>query len=173
MATAGLRGVTAVVGFVDHGNDLFNAAAVVHDGKRVGVFHKHFLPNYGVFDENRYFSAGTEAPNFEIGGVRVGMNICEDIWYPTGPAADQAAAGAELLLNISASPYFMGKQVGRERMLATRAADSSAIVAYCNLVGGQDELVFDGFSVVLRPARRSAGAGEGVRRGLPGRRAGH
>jgi NAD+ synthase (glutamine-hydrolysing) len=148
-ATADLGGVASVVGFVDRTTDLYNAAAVLHGGQRVGVFHKRFLPNYGVFDENRYFSAGGEAPMFEIGGVRVGVNICEDIWYPTGPAAEQAAAGAELLLNISASPYFMGKQVGRERMLATRAADSSAIVAYCNLVGGQDELVFDGFSVVF------------------------
>ncbi len=148
-ATADVRGVAAVVGFVDRTTDLYNAAAVLHGGKRAGVFHKQFLPNYGVFDENRYFSAGSESPIFEVGGVRVGVNVCEDIWYPTGPAAEQAAAGAEVLLNISASPYFMSKQVGRERMLATRAADSSAIVAYCNLVGGQDELVFDGFSVVF------------------------
>ncbi len=148
-ATTGLRDLTVILGFVDRAGDLYNAAAILHGGKRVGVYHKHFLPNYGVFDENRYFSAGAEAPTFEIGGVSVGVNICEDIWYPTGPAADQAAAGAELLVNISASPFFVGKQVGRERMLATRAADNSTIVAYGNLVGGQDELVFDGFSVVF------------------------
>jgi NAD+ synthase (glutamine-hydrolysing) len=141
--------LTVVLGFVDRAGDLYNAAAVLHEGRRLGVYHKHFLPNYGVFDEDRYFSAGTAAPNFTIGGTTVGINICEDIWYPTGPATDQATAGAELLLNISASPYFMGKQQGRERMLATRAADSGAIVAYANLVGGQDELVFDGRSVVF------------------------
>jgi NAD+ synthase (glutamine-hydrolysing) len=147
--TRAFPGLTVVLGFVDRAGDLYNAAAVLHEGRRLGVYHKRFLPNYGVFDEDRYFSAGIAAPNYTIGGATVGINICEDIWYPTGPATDQATAGAELLLNISASPYFMGKQQGRERMLATRAADSGAIVAYANLVGGQDELVFDGRSVVF------------------------
>ena len=141
--------LTAVIGFADRAVDLYNAAAVLHNGRVVGTYYKQFLPNYGVFDEDRYFAAGTDIPTFLIEGVLVGVNICEDIWYPTGPAADQARAGAELLVNISASPFYVGKQAARERMLATRAADSGAIVAYVNLVGGQDELVFDGCSVIF------------------------
>jgi len=160
-ATADLAGLTLVVGFVDRVVDIYNAAALVRDGKRVGVYHKQYLPNYGVFDEDRYFSAGVSAPVFVIDGVAVGVTICEDIWYPGGAHAAQAAAGAEVLLNISASPFFVGKQGARERMLATRAADSGAIVAYLNLVGGQDELVFDGASVVFN------GRGELVARALP------
>src|SRR5262249_37197722 len=148
-ATREFSGLTVVVGFADRSGDLYDAAAVLSEGRSVGVYHKRFLPNYSAFDEDRYFSAGSEAPNFLIGGALVGINICEDIWYPTGPGTEQATAGAELLLNISASPYFMGKQDARERMLATRAADSGAIVAYLNLVGGQDELIFDGGSVVF------------------------
>src|SRR5579859_4125829 len=148
-ATRDFSDLTVVVGFADRAGDLYNAAAILRDGARVGTYHKHYLPNYGVFDEDRYFSAGTQAPNFLINGVIVGVNICEDIWYPGGPPTTQAYAGAEVLLNISASPYFMGKQRGRERMLATRAADTGSIVAYLNLVGGQDELIFDGSSVVF------------------------
>ena len=147
--SADFPAMTIVVGFADRHEDLYNAASIVQGGEVKGVYHKHFLPNYGVFDEDRYFSAGRETPTWSIGGVRVGISICEDIWYPDGPAAQQALAGAELLLNISASPFYVGKQGARERMLATRAADSSAIVAYLNLVGGQDELVFDGSSVVF------------------------
>ena len=160
-ATADLTGLTLVVGFVDRAIDIYNAAALLRDGKRVGVYHKQYLPNYGVFDENRYFSAGVTAPVFVIDGVNVGVTICEDIWYPGGAHAFQAAAGAEVLLNISASPFFVGKQGARERMLATRAADSGAIVAYLNLVGGQDELIFDGASVVFN------GRGELLARALP------
>jgi NAD+ synthase (glutamine-hydrolysing) len=148
-ATRDFPGLTAVVGFADREMDLFNAAAILRDGERAGVYHKHYLPTYGVFDEDRYFSAGVAVPNFIIAGVNVGINICEDIWYPDGPPTTQAYAGAELLLNISASPFYVGKQEARERMLATRAADTGAIVAYVNLVGGQDELVFDGASVVF------------------------
>jgi NAD+ synthase (glutamine-hydrolysing) len=147
--TADLPHLTAIVGFVDRDVDIFNAAAVLHDGRVVGIYHKHFLPNYGVYDEDRYFAPGTSAPCFLIDGVLVGVSICEDIWYPDGPATAQASAGAELLLNISASPFHVGKQEARERMLATRAADSGAIVAYLNLVGGQDELIFDGCSTVF------------------------
>ncbi len=143
------RGITAVIGFIDKQTDIYNAAAVVHDGKLVGVYHKQFLPNYGVFDENRYFQAGAESPVFVINGIGVGVNICEDIWYATGPTALQAAAGAEVIVNINASPYHAGKWRSRERMLATRASDSGVIVSYTNLVGGQDELVFDGGSVVF------------------------
>jgi NAD+ synthase (glutamine-hydrolysing) len=145
----GCSGLTVVVGFVDAKADIFNAAAVIHDRKLVGVYHKIYLPNYGVFDENRYFQAGKECTVYVIAGVNVGINICEDIWYEAGPATVQAYAGAEVIVNISASPYHFGKRDSRERMLATRASDNVAIVAYNNLIGGQDELVFDGDSVVL------------------------
>ena len=95
-------GISVIVGFVDAKEDIFNAAAIIHDGKLAGIYHKIFLPNYGVFDENRYFRAGSEMPVYVIGGVRVGVNICEDIWYETGPATAQALAGAEVIVNISA-----------------------------------------------------------------------
>jgi NAD+ synthase (glutamine-hydrolysing) len=150
VATRGLH-VTAVVGFVDLDSDAYNAAAVVHDGEIAGVYHKQFLPNYGVFDEERYFRPGTDAPVFEIGGVGVGINICEDIWYSSGPAQDQAVAGAEVIVNINGSPFHVGKREAREKMLATRAADNAAIVAYCNMVGGQDSLIFDGGSMIHDP----------------------
>jgi NAD+ synthase (glutamine-hydrolysing) len=140
----------AVVGFVDAGRDLHNAAAVCADGAVQGVYQKRLLPNYAVFDEQRYFAPGVDDPKlFVIGGVRVGLSICEDVWSPTGPVTDQAMGGAELMLNISASPFHAGKLAERERMLATRAADASCALVYVNLVGGQDELVFDGASLVV------------------------
>jgi len=142
-------GISIVVGFADTKEDIYNAAAIIHDGKLVGVYHKIFLPNYGVFDENRYFRAGDECPVYIIAGVGVGVNICEDIWYEAGPANIQAYSGAEVIVNISASPYYFGKRDAREKMIATRAADNVAIISYNNLVGGQDELVFDGGSLVL------------------------
>jgi NAD+ synthase (glutamine-hydrolysing) len=142
-------GLTAVVGFVDVDSDIYNAAAVLHDGRLEVVYHKSLLPNYAVFDEVRYFKAGEEFPLFELDGVVFGVSVCEDIWYPTGPPEEQAAVGAELLVNISASPYHLGKIQDRERMLATRAADNVAVVAFCNQVGGQDELIFDGSSVII------------------------
>jgi NAD+ synthase (glutamine-hydrolysing) len=145
-ATAGL---TAVVGFVDKRDDIFNAAAVLHDGAVAGVYHKQYLPNYGVFDENRYFQAGTEAPVYTLGETSFAVNICEDIWYPTGPTTRQALAGAELVVTINASPYHAGKGHQRERMIATRAADDVVCLAFVNMVGGQDELVFDGGSLVV------------------------
>jgi NAD+ synthase (glutamine-hydrolysing) len=148
-ATREFPGLTVVVGFADRDVDLYNAAAILHEGRRAGVYHKRYLPNYGVFDEDRYFSAGMQAPNYTIASATVGVNICEDIWYPTGPGTEQAYAGAELLVNISASPFNVGKQDFRERMLATRASDTGSIVAYVNLVGGQDELMFDGSSVIF------------------------
>ncbi len=141
--------IAVVVGFVDSDTDIYNAAALLYDKKLVGIYHKFYLPNYGVFDENRYFQAGKECPIFIVHGIGIGISICEDIWYETGPATVQAYAGARLLINISASPYHAGKGLSRERMLATRAADNVCIVAYNNLVGGQDELVFDGNSVVF------------------------
>jgi NAD+ synthase (glutamine-hydrolysing) len=141
--------IVVVVGFVDSDGDTYNAAALLYNKNLVGVYHKFYLPNYGVFDENRYFQAGRECPIFTICGIVIGITICEDMWYETGPATVQAYAGARLLVNISASPYHAGKGFSRERMLATRAADNVATVAYNNLVGGQDELVFDGNSVIF------------------------
>jgi len=142
-------GLTVVVGFVDAREDIYNAAAVIHDGKLAGVYHKIYLPNYGVFDENRYFRAGDECPVYIVGGIGLGINICEDIWYEDGPATAQASAGAEVIVTISASPYHFGKVDLRERMIATRAADNVAIFTHTNLVGGQDELVFDGSSIAV------------------------
>jgi NAD+ synthase (glutamine-hydrolysing) len=140
----------AVVGFVDAARDLHNAAAVCADGEIKGVYRKRLLPNSGVFDEQRTFTPGTEPMQlFVIGGVRVGVSICEDAWSPTGPIAQLAAGGAELVVNINASPYYRGRRAERERMLATRAADASCAIVYVNLVGGQDELVFDGGSMVF------------------------
>jgi NAD+ synthase (glutamine-hydrolysing) len=145
----------AVVGFVDEQLDLYNAAAVCAAGEVRGVYHKQELPNYGVFDEQRYFSAGGGATQlFGIGGVRVGVSICEDVWNPQGPIAAQAAAGAELVININASPYYLDRLIEREQMLATRAADASCGLVYLNSVGGQDELVFDGASMVFDAAGR-------------------
>ena len=141
--------IAVVVGFVDGDADIYNAAAVLCDKKLVGVYHKFYLPNYGVFDENRYFQAGKECPVFIIYGIGIGVTICEDMWYEAGPALVQTYAGATVLINISASPYHAGKGVSRERMLATRASDSAAIVVHNNLVGGQDELVFDGNSLII------------------------
>ena len=148
-ASRDLPGLTAVIGFVDRDQDIYNAAAIISEGRLCGTYHKHYLPNYGVFDENRYFQAGHKAPIFLINGVHVGVTICEDVWYPTGPMTLQAHAGAEVILNINGSPYYAGKGIFREEMLATRAADNSVIVAYLNMVGGQDELVFDGGSMVF------------------------
>jgi NAD+ synthase (glutamine-hydrolysing) len=142
-------GLTAVLGFVDKRDDIFNAAAVLHDGVHVGTYHKQYLPNYGVFDENRYFQAGTESPVFALGATVVAVNICEDIWYPTGPTTRQALAGAELVVTINASPFHAGKAQWREKMLATRAADDLVCLAFVNCVGGQDELIFDGQSFVF------------------------
>ncbi len=140
----------AVVGFVEADQDLFNAAAVCARGSVLGTYHKRLLPNYAVFDELRYFTPGTEPLRlYEIAGVRVGVTVCEDVWSPTGPMAAQAAGGAELVVNINGSPYYAGRRRERERMLATRAADASCALVYVNLVGGQDELVFDGGSMVF------------------------
>ena len=147
-----------IVGVPDRGHDLYNAAAVLADGAVVATYRKHFLPNYGVFDEQRYFARGTNALVIDldgaggVGGVRVGITICEDLWYPGGPGQWAAVdGGAELLVNLSGSPYHRGKGIERERMLAQRAADYGCFVAFCNAVGGQDELVFDGHSLVLDP----------------------
>ena len=142
-------GITIVIGFVDAGQDIYNAAAIIHDGKLIDVYHKMLLPNYGVFDEKRYFHPGSKCPVYVVAGIGVGVNICEDIWYDSGPAAAQAQCGAEVIINISSSPYHFGKGGVREKMLAARASENIAVVAYNNLIGGQDELVFDGGSLIL------------------------
>ena len=145
---AAARGLAVVVGFVAVGQDIANAAAIGYDGRLADIYRKMYLPNYGVFDEARYFQPGRRCPVYRIHGAGVGINICEDIWYPVGPAAVQRAAGAELLVNINGSPFHAGKAAAREKMIATRAADNGLFVAYLNMVGGQDELVFDGASIV-------------------------
>jgi NAD+ synthase (glutamine-hydrolysing) len=142
-------GLTALVGTPWFDRDLFNACAVCADGEVKGLYRKRYLPNYGVFDEDRYFAPGRELLLLRLGGTLIGPTICEDIWQPGPPATDLALAGAELLVNLSASPYHVGKAEDREEMLVTRARDNSAYLAFCNLVGGQDELLFDGHSVVL------------------------
>jgi NAD+ synthase (glutamine-hydrolysing) len=147
--TRASRGLSVVVGFVDKRDDIFNAAAVLHDGVRAGVYHKQYLPNYGVFDENRYFQAGTETPVFVSGDTIFAVNVCEDIWYPAGPTAVQALGGAELVVNINGSPYHAGKARFREQLVSTRAVDDLVCVAYVNMIGGQDELVFDGASMIV------------------------
>jgi NAD+ synthase (glutamine-hydrolysing) len=140
----------AIVGFVDEGIDLYDAAAVCTGGEVRGIYHKCNLPNYSVFDEQRYFVAGQGASNlYLVGGAHIGVSVCEDAWDPTGPISSQAAAGAELMVNINASPYYARRRAERERMLATRAADASCGLIYVNMVGGQDELVFDGASMVF------------------------
>jgi NAD+ synthase (glutamine-hydrolysing) len=145
----------AIVGFPEAGRDLSNAAALCANGRVLGVYRKHLLPNYAVFDEQRYFAPSTvDGPLFVVAGVRVAISICEDAWSPNGPIITQAAGGAELVVNINASPYYAGRINERETMLATRAADASVPVMYVNLVGGQDELVFDGASMMFDESGR-------------------
>jgi NAD+ synthase (glutamine-hydrolysing) len=146
--------ISAVVGFVDQDGDIFNAAAFLHHGEIKAVFHKVFLPNYGVFDEKRYFEPGHRCPIVELDGVRIGLSVCEDCWFPAGPMAWQAHHGAQVLININGSPYHYGKRAPREEMVRGRAVDYGAFVAWVNTVGGQDELVFDGNSVVFDPHGR-------------------
>jgi NAD+ synthase (glutamine-hydrolysing) len=143
------RGVVALVGFPEGSDDVYNAAAVLADGEVVAVYRKMFLPNYGVFDEHRYFRAGDEAALIELNGAVIGITICEDIWEPGPPASSEALAGAQVIVNLSASPYHAGKPHDREQMLVQRARDNLAAVVFCNLAGGQDELVFDGRSVAI------------------------
>ena len=155
---AASHGIAVVLGYVnivslerpseEVGPQVTNAAALCYGGKLVDTYHKIFLPNYGVFDEQRYFQKGSECPVYRIGGVDVGVNICEDIWYPVGPTTVQCQAGAELIVNINASPFHAGKRAFREDMIAQRALENGLTVAYVNTVGGQDELVFDGSSII-------------------------
>ena len=130
---------------------IYNGAAVLHDGSVAATYRKILLPNHGVFDEERYFARGNECPVFEINGVQTGVNICEDIWYDTGPATVQRLAGAEVVLTINGSPYHQGRYAQRSAMLSRRASEHGCFIAYVNLIGGQDELVFDGQSLVFNP----------------------
>ena len=142
------QGIAVVVGYAQIGEGIANAAALGYDGKLIDSYQKIYLPNYGVFDEDRYFEPGTTCPVYVINGALVGVGICEDIWYPEGPIVTQRQAGAQLVVNINASPFHAGKAVEREDMIAARAKDNGLFVAYLNCVGGQDELVFDGASIV-------------------------
>jgi NAD+ synthase (glutamine-hydrolysing) len=148
--TGATRGLTALIGFVDRQYDLFNAAAVLHDGEWVATYHKQRLPNYGVFDELRYFKPGSSGEVLvRAHSAWIGVCVCEDIWLPGGPVGRLARAGADVIMNLNASPYHRGKWRARQRMLATRASDYAVAIGYVNMVGGQDELVFDGNSMIL------------------------
>ena len=156
---SGISGVVAVVGFPEREAAIYNSAAVLAEGAIRAVYRKTLLPNYSVFDERRYFEPGDTPALVEIAGVRVGLTICEDIWYPGPPASVEALAGASLILNPSASPYHRGKGIFRERMVCDRARETGAAFAMCNLVGGQDELVFDGHSLVVSPGGETLARG--------------
>jgi NAD+ synthase (glutamine-hydrolysing) len=146
---ADTHGVVAIVGFPEHAEHVYNAAAVLADGAVQTIYRKVHLPNYGVFDEQRYFQPGVAGATIEVGGQRIGLTVCEDIWLPGPPASEEAADGARLIINISASPYHAGKGVEREHMFAQRAREDGVPIAFCGLVGGQDELLFDGHSFVV------------------------
>lgn len=172
------RGITAVIGFLEEGEVLpantppalivpsgrraiHNAAAIIADTRHVWTYRKMLLPNYGVFDESRYFCPGNTSAVYVVNGVTMGVTICEDIWYPSGPARDQVlVGGAEVIININASPYQIGKRMQREEMLAARAREMTAIVSYTNIIGGQDELVFDGNSLIVDHAGMVLGRGK-------------
>jgi NAD+ synthase (glutamine-hydrolysing) len=143
------RDIVAVVGYPEQAEDVYNTAAVLADGEIVATYRKMYLPNYGVFDEQRYFQSGAEAAIVELNGVPIGLSICEDIWEPGPPAMSEALAGAQVIVNLSASPYRAGYGARRERMLVQRAVDYLAAVVFVNTIGGQDELVFDGHSVAI------------------------
>src|SRR5919112_100997 len=128
--------IVALVGFPERRDDVYNSAAVLSGGRVQAVYRKMFLPNYGVFDEHRYFQAGTEPALIELNGVPIGITVCEDIWEPGPPATSEALAGAQVIVNLSASPYHAGKGLERERMLVQRARDSLVAVVFCNLIGG-------------------------------------
>src|SRR5215204_1238718 len=143
------KDIVAVVGYPEKAEDVYNTAAVLADGDIVAGYRKMYLPNYGVFDEQRYFQSGAEGAIVEVNGVPIGISVCEDIWEPGPPAMSEALAGAQVLLNLSASPYRAGYGARRERMLTQRAVDYLSAVVFVNTVGGQDELVFDGHSLAI------------------------
>jgi NAD+ synthase (glutamine-hydrolysing) len=146
---ADVEGIVAIVGYPQRDGAVYNSAAVLADGRVAGSYKKNHLPNYGVFDEHRYFEAGTKGGLIEVNGRLIGLSICEDIWSDGPPESDEAAAGASLIVNLSASPFQSGKGTAREQMLAERATANNVVVAFCAQVGGQDELVFDGHSLVV------------------------
>ena len=160
---AASQDIAVAVGFVDADTDIYNACAIGYQGVVAGIYHKIHLPTYGVFDEDRYFKRGSSCPVYVINGVKVGINICEDIWYPVGPIAVQRDAGAEVIVNINASPYHAGKAASREKMVGTRATDHGLFVAYLNTVGGQDDLVFDGGSMIFDQTGSLVARGEQFR----------
>jgi NAD+ synthase (glutamine-hydrolysing) len=141
--------MVVLVGFPERADDVYNSLAVLADGQVQAIYRKEYLPNYGVFDEARYFQAGTEPMLIEVNGIGIGLTICEDIWEPGPPTTTVAVSGAQVIANISASPYHQGKPREREQMLIQRARDNACSVLFCNLIGGQDELVFDGCSAVI------------------------
>jgi NAD+ synthase (glutamine-hydrolysing) len=144
------KDITVIAGFVDRNDGIYNAAAIISNKRLVDIYHKKILPNYGVFDEYRYFKAGTKYPVYDLDGIiRFGVNICEDIWHENGPARVQALSGAEMIININASPYHMGKGTFRETLISSRVGECGASIVYVNTVGGQDELVFDGGSFIV------------------------
>ncbi len=146
---ADTHGIVAIVGFPEHAEHSYNAAAVLTDGAVQAIYRKVHLPNYGVFDERRYFQPGASGATIEVAGHRIGLTVCEDIWQPGPPTSEEAANGAKLIVNISASPYHAGKGLEREHMFAQRAREDGTPIAFCGLVGGQDELLFDGHSFVV------------------------
>jgi NAD+ synthase (glutamine-hydrolysing) len=145
----GTDGIVALIGFPERADDVYNSLAVVADGKVATVYRKEYLPNYGVFDEHRYFQAGTQPAIAELNGIGIGLTVCEDIWEPGPPVTTVALSGAQVIANISASPYHQGKPLDREQMLVQRARDNACAVLFCNMIGGQDELIFDGCSSVI------------------------
>lgn len=162
-----IDGIVTVIGFVDRkGNNIFNSAAVIYNAKIHGVYHKMRLPNYGVFDEKRYFASGENPLVFKLGKVIFGVNICEDIWHACGPIKEQAKRGAKLILNINASPYHVGKIKERERIVREQAKEAGTFIAYINLVGGQDELVFDGQSLIADSSGRVIARAEAFKEDL-------
>ncbi|WP_297889647.1 NAD+ synthase [Sulfurihydrogenibium sp.] len=158
--------IVVIVGFIDKQEDVYNAAAIVYNGQVVGKYHKQYLPNYGVFDENRYFQQGKELTILEIEGYKFGVSICEDIWYPENPINTYAIEGCEIVFNINASPYSEGKIKKREELLKVRSRDNLVSIVYVNLVGGQDELVFDGNSFVVSPTGEILAKGKGFEEDL-------
>jgi NAD+ synthase (glutamine-hydrolysing) len=160
------RGIVALIGVPWLDRDLYNACAVCAAGEVKSIYRKRFLPNYGVFDEDRYFAPGRDLVLLEHGGTLVGVTICEDMWQPGAPATELALAGAQVLVNLSASPFHLLRDREREEMFATRARDNSCFVAFCNAVGGQDELIFDGHSLLLDEEGRLLARGPGFEEAL-------
>ncbi len=165
---AASQGIAVVLGYVQpRESGVANSAAIGYDGRLIDTYDKIFLPNYGVFDEERYFVKGNVCPVYEVGGVRIGVNVCEDIWYDVGPSSVQRRAGAELIVNINASPFHAGKSAfRRDNIVGSRAADHGLFVAYLNTVGGQDELVFDGNSMICDPQGQVVARGPAFREAM-------